>query len=304
MYCYSEEEWAGGEALYRLDGLLSMLLEVDESEKALEVKEGACFLLPDELLWFSYGVNPNIDSPKNGHYHRLFKTQIMPALTRRQSKLSFYDSCDQVLSDHVSIADSVATVALQDFLDSISRTEARSLTYAYHPQRISLNLASECFSDEVSIPEINGRYFVDHLNLFPLEEKKDPVCAITEAVTVLKERLSFRDPTWQDYNLTSVLVHEDFVQSISCADFRGLAQKYRERLVYTILQIVAAQSITTHEHSMTPQTVTYQNATHGKWNAYVFQMGPDATDVRCSRLYFAKVNGGMLLFRYDEDAHA
>lgn len=303
MYCFSAEEWAGGDALDRLDSLLSLLLDIDEAEEKLEVKKVTSFLLPDELLWFSYEVNPNIDSPKNNHYHRLFKSQIMPALTRRQGILDFDESCDHILSDYVSIANSVASAALQSFLDNISRTEARLLTYAYHPQRVSLDLASDCFSDEASISEVNGRYFVDHHNLFPIEEKKDPARSISEAIKILKDRLSSLDPTWQDYNLTSVITHEDFVPSVSGADFGGLTHKYRERIVYTILQVVAARSLTTHEHSMTSQTVTYQNATHGKWNAYVFQMGPDATDVRCSRLYFAKVNGGMLLFRYEQNAH-
>lgn len=303
IYCYSAEEWVGGDALDRLDSFVTILSELNESEENIEAGESVSFLLPDELLLFSCEVNPNIDSPKNGHYHRLFRTQIMPAFTRRRGKLSFDDGCDQVLSDHISIADSVAAEALQSFIDGISLTEAQSIIYAYHPQRISLDLAGGCFSDEASISEINGRYFVNHHHLFPLAEKKDVACAITEAINVLRDRLSIKDATWLDFTLTSVLVHDDFVPSVSGADFRGLSHTYQDRLIYTILQIIAARKVTTSEHRMTAQTLTYQNATHGKWNAYVFQMGPDATDTRCSRLYFAKVNGGMLLFRYDNDAH-
>ena len=303
IYCYSAEEWVGGDALDRLDRFVTILSELSDSEENIEAGESVSFLLPDELLLFSYEVNPNIDSPENGHYHRLFRTQIMPAFTRRRGNLDFDNGCDQVLSDHISIADSVATEALQSFVDGISLTEAKSIIYAYHPQRISLDLAGGCFSDEVSISEISGRYFVNHHHLFPLAEKMDVACAITEAINVLRDRLSIEDATWLDFNLTSVLVHDDFVPSVSGADFRGLIHTYQDRLIYTILQIVAARRVTTSEHRMTAQTVTYQNATHGKWNAYVFQMGPDATDTRCSRLYFAKVNGGMLLFRYDGDAH-
>lgn len=302
-YCFSEDEWVGGDALNRLDDLLSILLELEDSEERLEASEGAFFLLPNDLLLFSFEVNPNINSPANGHYNRLFQTKILPALMRRQKELEVGETCDQLLSDHVAIADTVAKEALRSFLDSISRTEAGPLVYAYHPQRISLDLGSGCFSDEVSIPDVSGGYFANYHQLFPIEKKKNVACALNESIMILRERLSLTDATWLDHNPTGIFLHDDFVPSISGADFRGFDCEYRERIIYTILQIVVARSVTTKEHSMSPQTVQFQNTKHSKWNAYVFQMGPNATDVRCSRLYFSKIQDGMLLFRYEENAH-
>ena len=98
-------------------------------------------------------------------------------------------------------------------------------------------------------------------------------------------------------------MHDDFLPSVARADFRDFVDEYQARVLYSILQIITTRNLTINEHSMKPQKVKFNGKSHGKWNAYVFQNGPCEHDLRCSRIYFAKVDGGILLHEYVESAH-
>lgn len=303
LYCYTEEEWAGGDALDRIEALLEMLADIDEAERALEANTGVSFLLPEEILLHSYETNPNINNPPNNHYFRLFKSRIMPGLERRKGHLKIEDSCDRTLSDHITPDSCVAPQALNTFLDAVSCSEVKHIVYAYHPQRPSLHRGSEIFADEVAISSVRGRYFVNHIYVYPLSKKKNPETALNKAISILHCRMAFKDPAWLDFRLSNVILHADFIQSVERADFRTYHAEYRERILYAIMQVASARDVTTNEHTMIGHKVRYCNQDHQKWNAYVFQMGPNSQDARCSRLYFSKINGGVLLFYYDPDAH-
>ncbi|GAB5431116.1 MAG: hypothetical protein EpisKO_04860 [Epibacterium sp.] len=303
MYCFSEQEWTGGDALSRLDALLTLLTGISNSENNLECGDAVSFILPDEILWFSYSVNPNINTPTNSHYQRLFKANIMPSLMRRKVHLDTGAECTEPLSDYLSINDSVARLPLEAFLKNCNRSDIASVSYAYHSQRVSLNLGSDCFNDEVCISNISGSYFLNPADVFPLEEKENVARALTESAMIMREQLRISDPAWMTFDPVQIELHEDFIPSITNADFNGFEDEYQNRIIYTVLQIIVSRDVSINEHSMSPQTVSYKKKSYRKWNAYVFQMGPNANDTRCSRLYFSKISNGRLLFRYEPDAH-
>jgi hypothetical protein len=303
-YCYTRDEWAGGAALDRLEALLDLVNEIDTAERHIEAEKRVSFILPDDLLLRLYNENPYLNDPPNPHYFRIFTNKILPALQRRKTAMLEELSGIEILSEHIDTDSCVAEDALNSFLNSISTEEASRITYAYHPHRVSIQLGSGCFEGEVPITDVNGAYFVDYNNLFPIHEKRNPAKALKEAASIFLERLSLGDSTWKSYSMAGIVIHEDFIPSLSKADFRGDADKYQTRIVYAILQILVGRPITTSEHSMKPQTISFGDAKHGKWNAYVFKSGPSPIDTRCSRIYFAKVTGGVLFFRYEEDAHS
>ncbi len=303
LYIFSDDEWVGGEALNRLDDLLRIMTDIASSEEQLEHVGGVSVIFPDDIYLFSLEMNPNINTPENAHYSRIFRSRILPSLMRRRANFEVGEDIDNILCDHVTVADSVVPQPLQSFLEDTTVNDAGSFIYAYHSQRISLNLGSGVFLEEICISSTSGRYFVDPTWVFPIEEKGDPASSIMEAVNIRRERLLLNDAEWQGYKPTGLFIHEDFLNSIASADFGALKAEYQDRLIFTFLQVLSARHLTTNEHSMKPQTITYDNKRHGKWNAYVFQMGPNASDTRCSRLYYAKIRGGVLFFRYEEDAH-
>lgn len=303
LYIFSEDEWRCGEALDRLDDLLRIMTDIDSSEEKLERSGAVLFLLPDEIYLSSLEMNPNINTPENTHYSKIFRSHILPSLMRRRANFVVGDNIDEILCDHVSVLDSVVPNSLKTFLESTTLDDTGSFIYVYHPRRISLTLESDAFLEEVCISSVSGRYFVEPSWVFPIEKKRDPVCSIIESVNINRERLLLKDAEWGECHPSGLFLHEDFVQSIADADFRELESEYKNKLIFTFLQVLCARHLTTNEHSMSPQTITYNRKKHLKWNAYVFKMGPDATDTRCSRLYYAKIKGGILFFRYEEDAH-
>lgn len=302
-YCYTNEEWAGGDALDRLDKLLNFITEIDDSENILDAHDLVSFLLPDDVLARSFSMNPTANQPPNNFYHRMFTSQVLPALMRRRKNHEFSPPCGPALSERVYQDDCVADADFMSFLSEIDVTEAHSIIYAYHEQRVSLKIPSELFQDDVPINSVHGRFFVCHRNMFPLEEKKNTAASIHEAICVLKEKLGRFDPTWNDFQVASIFLHDDFLPSVAKSNFREFVYDYQERIIFSLLQVATSRSVTTKEHSMKPQKVMFRGQSYGKWNAYVFQNGPSDRDTRCSRLYFAKVSGGVLLFMYDEDAH-
>ncbi len=304
VYCYSEREWEGGAALSRLDRLLEIIFEIDESEVRIEAEQSVKFILPDELLLEAFEMNPTINDPPNSFYNRLFTNRILPALMRRRETSELTDETGVNLADHLVPADSVANDGIRSFLGSISLIQAKSIVYAYHSQRVSLPSSTGFFYDEVPICSVPGCYFVDHHRLFPIEEKSNAERAVAESIRILRERLKKKDSTWARYNTVNVRLHDYFVPSVAKSNFRDQQFEYRERIVYSLLQIATSRSVTTRQHSMKPQKINYNSKSHGKWNAYVFQNGPTDRDTRCSRIYFAKISGGIVLFDYDEDAHS
>lgn len=303
LYCYTREEWAGGDALVRLDSLLDVLVNIERSERLLETVDNVSFLLPDDLLLFSYEANPNVNDPPNSHYFRLFNSRIMPMLQRRMGALNLENACDKALSEYIGVDSCVAEQALVAFLESVSCTEVEKVVYAYHPQRTSIKKGSQVFCDEVAVDRVCGSYFADYRKVYPLASKHDPIAALNEAISILNIRLAYKDPTWLNFRLSRIFLHEDFIQSVEKADFRAFTSEYEDRILYAILQVATSRNVTVQEHTMTGQKVRYSGQDHQKWNAYVFQMGPNAQDVRCSRLYFSKIKGGVLLFNYEPDAH-
>jgi hypothetical protein len=136
-----------------------------------------------------------------------------------------------------------------------------------------------------------------------LSSKVSPDIAIVAAAEVLKDKLSIEDATWREHSVCKAILHENFLPSITRADFGADERIYHSRVVYSLLQILSGRNCTINEHSMNPEKIWFDKKWHGKWNSYVFRNGPSDIDSRCSRIYYAKVDGGVLLYEYNGDAH-
>lgn len=303
-YCYTNEEWVDGSALDRLEHLLEFITDIEDFERQLEVEDQvSSFIIPDDILASSYSMNPLINTPSNDFYFRQFTTKILPKLMSRRVDFCDDDIVDSDYINDIRLHDCILNDEVLLFLSTTKRHTLKKFMYAYDGHRRSLQSGIKIFEDEIAIEHVRGRFVLDPCSMFPLSEKNDPKTVIYAAVCIAKERHSKFDPTWKKFKLSPILLHEYFVPSISQTDFLHFKRQYEERIIFALLQISAARIITTKEHTMKPQKIEYNNGSYGKWNAYVFQNGPNDRDTRCSRIYFAKISGGILLYNYEGDAH-
>lgn len=302
-FCYSPEEWEGTAAFDRMRRLISFLENLAIEEERLEVKAKVKIWLNDSIMVAAYGLNPTINTPPRPFYLRQYTSKLLPALMRRKFAPEMPQPGAIRASDVLQILDCVIEEALICALDEVSVTEISNFAFLFDSSRVSLGVAPNVFSAELDIDGENGRCFLDECDLFPLTDKSSPESAIVAAVEVLKSKLASEDPTWDDYSVSRAFLHEAFLPSVRRADWRSSEMIYYPRIIYALLQILTGRNLTINEHSMSPQRIQYAGGSHGKWNAYVFRNGPSEIDTRCSRIYYAKIDGGVLLYEYDGDAH-
>lgn len=303
IYCYSIDEWQQGSALDRMHHLTTFLESLIIEEDRLEAKNQVELWISDILMSATYEMNPNINTPPNGFYFRQYVSKLLPTLLRRKITLEAPAVGACRVSECLNIHDCVIEEALIFALDEISTEDATKITYIFDSSRVSLTLGGGIFSAEFEINEVTGRRFLDECDLFPLSSKACPDTAIVAAAEVLKDKLLTDDATWSEHSVSKAILHENFLPSIARADFGNEERIYQRRIVYSLLQILAARNLTINEHSMNPEKIWFDRKWHGKWNAYVFRSGPSDIDSRCSRIYYAKIDGGVLLYEYNGDAH-
>ena len=123
------------------------------------------------------------------------------------------------------------------------------------------------------------------------------------ALKYYRRRMIIEDQTWAGHPWRSFVLTDDFFESLRRSRFLEEDPIYFERILRVMNEVICGRSVLSHTHDMHPERFTFENESYTKMNAYVFQMGPDANDRRCSRIYFCIRRGCPWFMEYNPDAH-
>lgn len=303
LYVYSPEEWQALNENSRFKSLVDFLAEISDLESALDCIGEVALAICDDVLAATCYMNPVINDPPNDFYNRQYRSIVASSMRRRRVSIPRDFEIPENIAINVGIQNSVIPEEVEYFLRSVHPDVLRETMHIYHSERTSLSIGSGIFLDEVDLSSCSASVVMSHHALFPIEKKKDASAALEASIKIKKSKLARSDNTWNQYRIVKITLGNDFLNDLRRADFGNLEAAYRERIIYSLVQICARRPITTNEHTMRPQTIRYKDNDYGKWNAYVFQNGPNERDTRCSRIYFAIANGGVLLSEYNGDVH-
>ena len=307
-YTYNQQEWESRQFVDRLEDLTTFLIKVEEFEELVERSDRLIrFQAAAEALENIYEENPFINSPVIPNYYQMqFGSAILPRLLRR------FDVCGERacdLKDEIDILPlGIADAIAERFVASLApcaMCRKSSTRFLYrHRDKCSISDARGFFSGEVDIGTDEYLSHVDFAELFPREGARSSKSRLlSEAVAGLFKLKIATDMAWRGKRLGNIHFHDEFWPSVERSDFGDCAREYGERIISSILQAACGYDVNIFDHRMEAWSVRHSNQNHGVWNAYVFRSGPSDRDRRCSRLYYAKIDGGILLYRYEPDAH-
>jgi hypothetical protein len=176
--------------------------------------------------------------------------------------------------------------------------------YVYHEDLKSIELSDRFFGYQQDISITKAAYsLIKPIDLWPKhDDRANRNKLIVGAVECLFYQRRQMDPTWCSYKIQTAEFSEKFWHSLDRSDMRGEEERYRNRILDVLLQVLSNRDIDVSNHAMTPQNVRIGKKTHRKWNAYVFKMG-FGTDARCSRIYYANTADGYYIDEFEIDAH-
>lgn len=309
-YIYTEEEWDNFSFAGKLDELLSALDRMTELEK----RWGSLwslfkFRVDEGHLAEVYESVPFLEGADCGAYYKQqFRRAILPDLLRRFEYCP--RSCEGLRDDPLQLPapandnDDVAARFIRSLEVCAICSDTRGTCIFRTAAAYSTVPGSSFFQVELLLGDSDPLRCLTAADLLPLEGKPGDDDKLKLALTVELSKLAAQDPAWQNLAVGDLSVAEEFWASLRHADFRGADAQYKERIVYTILQLVTGRDVTANEHAMNGQVVHVAGVNQQKWNAYVFQMGASDQDRRCSRIYYTKSGAGIRLYEYEGNAHA
>jgi hypothetical protein len=308
LFCYDIPEWEDRK-FDRLERLLAFLVQVEMTEETFRARDWK-FRFSDDLMSDIFEVNPFRNEPDvSEHWKNVFSNQILPSLSRRVIYCPSDDSCSENgshttppevggLPNHIG----GHWKALLELCGCCGHTGDK--VYIHYPPARSVRDAGPFFDEEIDLDkDIKGQFPVE--TYFP-QDVAGPgrLKHWRLALKYFRRRMLLEDKTWAAYRWrSSFVLTDDFFESLRRARFFDEAPVYFDRLLRVMNEIICGRSIIAHIHDMSPQTFSFGHESHTKMNAYVFQMGPDANDRRCSRIYFCIRRGGPWFMEYDADAH-
>lgn len=324
LYIYDNDEWESYGFVDQFEALISALLHFDK----IELENDAVLRLfrfrsSERLELAMYERNPNANQPQiQEFYRRQFMCSILPALIRRidpcPSAKCGRGSTDLKASPPPPVCDQrEVSQFFHDMLricSTCSHDGPRKLIL--HEGYRSLDAGSAFFNTEISLPSratVNSdpsaakKIYItaaDPVALFPgSADLSTAVAKLRFCVECNYEILKSSDSQWGIYNLGELSAADSFWIAINRADFKGFDAHYVARILYAITQIVCGRDITISAHRMEGSIVNYCDTKHTLWNAYVFKMGANAQDRRCSRIYYIRTSSGAVLWDFEPDAH-
>ncbi len=255
-----------------------------------------------------YKLNPFLNNPvRSNYYLNIFRSLILPELLRR------IEYCPSVVCETGQPSNEVPPQA---------RDEAKAILASFTDDLSVCALCCDCSAtclvthDDCDKSLDHNDYFKivitssdeilaagDPNAAFPWRAGQNDEARLRLALDIRLAQRKVEDASWAAHTLGVVRVSERFWPSLRNADFGDEPSKYRDRIIDLLVQLACGRNVDTHEHRMVSERIRVDNTNFGRWNAYVFQSGASQIDRRCSRVYFAKVAGGIFLDVYDPDAH-
>lgn len=310
VYAYTDSEWREFEFVDRMLGLVEFLDRCLDVEKPHDKQYDLIrFRASDDLLAEIHLMNPFItDGAAAPHYQQQYRSAILPGLMRRL-RYCPDDGCQGYAIN--SRAGVVVEFPPPTRLSNTFIAECALCSICAHPDPTCLITHEDAdafqsqgsFFDHVVDVSTEALGLIDPLGAFPWQADENEEALFGLAIRANYERLKIIDPTWAQQAPLNVVIAPSFWRTLRSSNFGDLELHYKRRIIYSLTQILYARSIDINDHRMGGQVVSYENSNLRKWNAYVFQMGAGPQDRRCSRIYYAKRQGVIILSEYEPDAH-
>ena len=308
LFCYEVSDWENRN-FDRLERFLAFIVQIESIEEALSTARDWKFRFSDELMGDIYDVNPFKNEPDvSGHWQHIFAQRLLPSLSRRVIYCPDDEQClgggdDSEVPEVGNLPTQIGNhwKALLELCGSCGHHGDK--VYVSYPPARSVHDVRPFFDEEIDLErDIKGQFPVELY--FPqgvvgIHRQKNWKLALK----YYRRRMIIEDQTWIRHRWRPFVLTDDFFKSLGRARFLEEGPTYFERILRVMNEVICGRSVVAHTHDMRPETFTFGNNSYTKMNAHVFQMGPDANDRRCSRIYFCIRRGGPWFMEYDPDAH-
>lgn len=308
---YEAPDWTNNSYVDRLAALVNCLREMSEFERAHDsIGKIFQFHAAHALKGKVWEYNPfKNDPPATPFFRNMYFSSIYPELMRRLCSCPADNMCNLLRDESLELLATGAAEFDRIFQDELSvcsvcgNNQPRLLIYA--SSRTSVSPESSFFSHAINLVDAYDiTDAVSHSELWPdMNNRPKRAQQLRAALEKLHREKGKHDASWRDRAISEVRCADSFWLDLYAADFAQYEHEYRERILYTILQIATRRDIDIEEHEMIHEDIWLGGERFRKWNAYVFQMGPSADDRRCSRIYYAKSDDVIYLCEFCPDAH-
>jgi hypothetical protein len=314
LVMYSRAQWEDTSEFARIVSLNRLMVQIDNYETEMGGPRFFFkFQTSSDLLGKVWEYQPFRNEPNTrSFYRKMFTLRIWPALVRRFVECPAAECEDSGeesgTPEPTDIGDELDGI-FQELLQVCASCNQRNRVLFYHKGRSSVRNPSPFFERAIDIDvkedeTIGLHAAVSCLEIWPeINETFSRQRRLMAALRCLKHELAERDAEWDRQELGKSIITQNFWNTLRRADLGNNIDRYRRRILECLLQIITGRDVDIEEHDMAPQVIEWNSTPHSKWNAYVFKMGIGTGDRRCSRIYYSKITGGILLNEYCEDAH-
>lgn len=306
LFLFTDAEWKDLKFVDRFSDVIDFLQRIKkkEAESSL-IGQSVKLHVSEDIIEHLYSSNPALNNPPRPFYYNQYRSVVMPELLRRATVCAG-DSClpigtsalDAVPADTGALTNLLFADHLNTCL-ACTRTDPKCVVRG---EKCSIANDNEVFEISAPLASINLDVLIDPLEVLPSGTEANKMARLEQAIASFVAITAISDPQWGSAKISRIEVTDEFWGTYRQAKF-PLSHVYGSRLCSVLAQITTGFNVDTNAHGMAPEKFTHNNKSIGKWNAYIFKMGPDAQDNRCSRLYYGFDSGAIILHRYEPDAH-
>ncbi|WP_158014052.1 hypothetical protein [Sphingomonas sanxanigenens] len=290
----------------RFADVVDFMLRVRERESQISLIGHSLRLhMSEDILEHIHTSNPSLNKPPRPHYFNQYKSIVLPELMRRATICSD-ESCPPI---DTSVAQAIPTddqsltdLLFADHLNMCLSCSKNDSKCVLRGARCSIANDNHVFEFSAYLNDASIDALIDPIEVLPVGDEDNRLARLEQAIASFVAVSGLSDAQWRGRTIAKVEIGDEFWATYRQAQFH-LNRVYAKRLCSVLSQVATGLNIDTNAHGMTPEKFTHGGKAIGKWNAYIFKMGPSAQDQRCSRLYYGFSGGSLVLYRYEPDAH-
>lgn len=306
FFLFSDAEWVDMSFVDRFANVVDFLQRVRERESQTSlIGQSLKLHMSEDIIEHLHSSNPALNNPPRPHYFNQYKSIVLPELLRR-ANVCTGDSClpigasliQAIPTDNQSLTD----LLFADHLNTCLSCSRKDKKCVLRSARCSIENDNQVFEISADLDTASIDALIDPIEVLPIGDEGNRLARLEQAVASFVAISGLSDAQWRGRKIAKLEIGDEFWATYRQAEFH-LNRVYAKRLCSVLSQVATGLNIDTNAHGMAPEKFTHNNKAIGKWNAYIFKMGPSAQDQRCSRLYYGFSGGSLVLYRYEPDAH-
>lgn len=306
LFLFSDEEWLNMTFVDRFADVVDFFQRLREREgQASLIGQSVKLHISEDVLEYLYSSNPALNDPPRPHYFNQYKSVILPELLRR-AIVCADESCLPAGTSTVQAVpfdnENLTDLLFADHLNMCLACARDDNKCVLRNDRCSIANDNEVFEVSASLASVSLDILIDPMEVLPTGNEDNRLERLEQAVASFVATSAISDAQWRGKTIARLEIGDEFWATYRQAQFH-LNPIYAKRLCAVLSQVATGLNIDISAHGMAPEKFTHNNKAIGKWNAYIFKMGPSVQDQRCSRLYYGFSGGSVVLYRYEPDAH-